>query len=468
MFETYGPLFQTTDMGKTTYFTNDPSLAAIFFTESPFFTKKITPDHPLYGVRNAKAGIFVGDTDTDAWRQAHKFLPAALSPKAVRHYTPMMQKTVESSYAVFDELDSRDEAWNVYPYMLKLGSATIGELALNMDLHHFDSVDAPLHRIVSAIGESLSLNKKVTSKGSWYEHLPFGDPARLRVVMSEIATMIEHAVHSCQQAGTEDLPMNDAALKASCIVDYAIRAVDNKGAKLPHETMVNAMTIVTGAGFVTTASLLSWLLYSLLTYPGMQARLLQELVDHGIDAATQWTYDTTNALPFLDKFIKETQRLHNPSFQPGRTAREDCILPGGYKIPADTVVVSSLPHIHRNPALWENPMRFDPDRWDTESVRRRHKAAYVPFAFGQRGCIGFNFALQEVKVLIPCLIYRYEFIQVGDEPVEYDPMYQLIRPNNFFVRAKRRTEWPSRSAGVEGRQEVNGTANDTSGLGGSE
>jgi hypothetical protein len=64
----------------------------------------------------------------------------------------MMQKTVESSYAVFDELDARDEAWNVYPYMLKLGSATIGELARNMNLHHFDSVDASLHRIVSAIG----------------------------------------------------------------------------------------------------------------------------------------------------------------------------------------------------------------------------------------------------------------------------------------------------------------------------
>jgi hypothetical protein len=60
--------------------------------------------------------------------------------------------------------------------------------------------------------------------------------------------MIEHVVHSCQQAGTEDLPMSDAALKASCIVDYA------KGEKFPHETMVNAMMIVTGAGFVTTAS----------------------------------------------------------------------------------------------------------------------------------------------------------------------------------------------------------------------
>ena len=468
MFETYGPIFQTTDMGFHTYFTNDPQLAAIFLTESQFFTKMINSDHPLAGVKNPKAGLFVGDTDTEAWRLTHKFLPAALSPKAVRHYTPKMQQTVERSYKVFDELDMRDEGWNVYPYMLKLGSATIGELALNMDLHHFDAVDAPLHRLVSAFGELLSLNKKVTSKGSWYGHLPFGDPARLRVVNSEIASMIEHAVLECQQSGTEDIPMADATLKASCIVDYAIRATDPKGEKLPHENMVAAIIIVTGAGFVTTASLLSWLIYALVTYPGLQDRLLQELIDNGITAETQWTYDTTNALPFLDKFIKETRRMHNPSFQPWRTAREDLILPGGYRVPAGTVVVLSLPHIHKNPALWDNPLKFDPDRWDTEAVKKRHKAAYIPFAFGQRGCIGFNFALQEVKVLIPCLVYRYEFSRAGDEPVEYDPIYQLIRPNNLSVRAKRRTSWPEASEDAGKGLGAPGAGNDTQGLGGSE
>ena len=162
----------------------------------------------------------------------------------------MIQKAVESSYAVLDELDARDEAWNVYTYMLKLGSATISELALNMNLHHFDSIDAPLYRIVFATSKSLSLNKKVTSKDSRYGHFPFGYPARLCVVMSEISTIIEHAVHSRQQARTEDLPMSNTALKVSCIVDYAIRAVDNKGEKLPHETMVNAITIVMDASFV--------------------------------------------------------------------------------------------------------------------------------------------------------------------------------------------------------------------------
>lgn len=125
----------------------------------------------------------------------------------------------------------------------------------------------------------------------------------------------------------------------------------------------------------------------------MQDRLLLELIDNGIDETTQWNYDTTNALPFFDKFIKDIQRLHNPSFRPGRTAHEDLILPGGYRLPAQAVVVPSLPLIHKNAALWEKSLRLDPDRWDMEAVKTRHKMAYIPFAFGQRRCIGFNFAL---------------------------------------------------------------------------
>ncbi|MCJ1388313.1 hypothetical protein MMC18_001159 [Xylographa bjoerkii] len=442
MFETYGPVIETIDMGRKVYLTNDPAIAAIAFAESEFFTKRINDDHPLHGIKMPAAGIFIGDTDSEAWRVAHKFFPPALSPKAVRHYTPMMQKTVESTYPVFDELDGRGEAWNVYQYMLKLGSATIGKLSLNQDFHHFDSVDAPLHRIVAAYGEALVLNKKVTARGDWYGHLPFGDPKKLKDIEQELVGTLEQAIKECKRAGTEDLPINDAALSASCIIDYAIRAVDPQGNKLPHENLLLGIGVITGAGFVTTASLLSWLVYSLVAYPGMQDRLLQELVDNGINGETEWNYDNTNALPFLDKFIKETQRLHNPSFQPGRTAKEDLILPGGYRMPVDAVIIMALHHVHNNPTVWDNPHKFDPDRWDTEKVKKRHKCAYIPFGFGQRGCIGFNFALQEVKVLIPSLLYRYEFSNAGEDPVEYDPFYQLVRPVNFYVRAKKRTEWP--------------------------
>jgi hypothetical protein len=94
-----------------------------------------------------------------------------MSPKAVRHYTPLMQATVKESYKVFDQLDQEDEAWNVYQYMLKLASQTVFKFALGYDAHHFDGPDSPLNELVILIAQSLSLNKKVTSRGSWYAKL---------------------------------------------------------------------------------------------------------------------------------------------------------------------------------------------------------------------------------------------------------------------------------------------------------
>lgn len=180
-------------------------------------------------------------------------------------------------------------------------------------------------------------------------------------------------------------------------------------------------------------------------YEGNQDRLLQELVDAGVNENTKWTPELSDGLTFLDKFVKETQRLHNPAFQPGRTAKVDCIVPGGYKLPAGAVVISALHAIHNNPNIWSNPEKFDPDRWGSDEVSKRPKNSYIPFATGPRGCIGFNFALGEVKVLLPELVYRYEFVRESDDAVTYDPEFQLIRPMNFYVRAKRRTSWPKPS-----------------------
>ncbi|KAI8936736.1 hypothetical protein NX059_007123 [Plenodomus lindquistii] len=445
LFETYGPVFKTTNLGGTLFHTNDPDIAAIALAETDFFTKEINEAHPLYGIKNAPAGVFLADTDTPEWKIAHKFLPPALGPKAVRHYAPTMQKTIEQTYKVFDELDATGQSWNVYIYMLKLGSQAVAELMLGLDMRHFEHVDSGVHEIVRLIAETLHLNKKVTSYGSWYAKLPFGDPRTLRIKQQRMFDLVVEQVKRAESGGTEDLPLQEAAVRASNMVDYAVRATDNKGQKLPTQQLISALIVATGAGFTTTSSLLSWLIYSIVTYPGIQEKLLQELVDNDFSDEMEMTSDSTDRLVYLDRFIKETQRRHNPSFQPGRTAKVDLILPGGYKLAKGSVMIIALHHIHNNPALWDSPTTFDPERWETPQVKNRHKAAYIPFAAGQRMCIGFNFALQEVKIFLPKLLWRYKFIKDGTELVDYDPVFQLIRPTNLFVRSERRRKWPPKT-----------------------
>ncbi|RFU77623.1 cytochrome p450 [Trichoderma arundinaceum] len=445
LFDKYGGLFAVTSLGVKWHYTNDPNLANIFFTESEFFTKKVIPGHPLHPFNLENAGIFFGSTDSENWRITHKFLPPALGPKAVKHYAPKMQLTVEDAFKVFDQLDENEEAWNVFPYMLKLASQAITKLILGMNVQHFTSVDAPFDEMVIKIIELLELTKKVSAYGTWYGNLPFGDPKKLRNHLSRVRALLDQSIKEAKK-GEEDLELQEAALQAENVVDFCIRARDNKGNKMNEDQVTLGLTAVTGAGFSTTAAMLSWLIYGLVFYDGMQERLLQELIDNDWDENTQVTPELTQKLTFLDKYVKETQRRHNSSFQPARTAKTDMILPGGYRMAKDSIVIIALHHIHTNSKHWDSPARFDPDRWDTEEVKNRVAGSYQPFGSGARSCIGFNLALQEVKIFLPKLLYRYKFTlaKVG-ETVEYDPNQVVIKPNNLYVRAERRVRWPAKS-----------------------
>ena len=53
-----------------------------------------------------------------------------------------MNKTITNALHVFDELEKEDQAFNIYQYMLKLGSEAVGHLVLGMDFGHFKEIDA--------------------------------------------------------------------------------------------------------------------------------------------------------------------------------------------------------------------------------------------------------------------------------------------------------------------------------------
>lgn len=72
--------------------------------------------------------------------------------------------------------------------------------------------------------------------------------------------------------------------------------------------MSAALTVAAGAGFTTTSSLLSWLIFGLVTYPGMQERLVQELVNHDFEDDADVTPELIEGLSELDKYVKVKHR----------------------------------------------------------------------------------------------------------------------------------------------------------------
>ncbi|RDL33057.1 Thromboxane-A synthase [Venustampulla echinocandica] len=444
LFSLYGPMTKTVNMGTTIYHTNDPEISRHLLREDKLFTKTTSdPSHPLHYMGGQEM-LFTCDSASPAFAPSHKFVPPTMSPRAVAHFMPLIQDATQSIFTVFDELAESDLAINVYQYMFKLASQIIWRVVLNQDLKHFETPKTPPSLPIRLFGEYLSLMKKLSLKPRWFKYLPFGDAARLKIVQQQLFDICEEAMSATIDKDGPPLSLSDptALQSANCIADFLYRARDKDGEGLPDDLVLGNVVVSTGAGFTTSSSLLTWALYALVRYPGNQERLFEEIVSHRGDTDKRWTYDEIHSMKFLDCFIKEVLRLHSPSFQTARNAKQDAILPGGYLIPKGSIVIACFPSIQKNPAHWENPLRFDPERWMKEgfAAQMARQGSYTPFAAGGRGCVGFNLALTQVKLVMAELVYRYEFEDSSPEAVVYDPEFLVVRPLNFYAGITRRKE----------------------------
>ena len=73
---------------------------------------------------------------------------------------------------------------------------------------------------------------------------------------------------------------------------------------------------------------------------------------------------------------------------------------------------------HRHPAFWEQPEVFDPDRFTPERVAQRPKGAYFPFLGGPHQCIGNEFALLEMCLIVAMVLQRFDVELVPGQVIQ--------------------------------------------------
>src|SRR5260370_23458114 len=89
-----------------------------------------------------------------------------------------------------------------------------------------------------------------------------------------------------------------------------------------------------------------------------------------------------------------------------------------HRIPAGSAVLIAPWLLHRKPALWSEPQRFDPERFSPEKSAARHRFAYIPFGAGPRICIGMAFAMTEAVLILATIAQRYRLRLKPGHPVE--------------------------------------------------
>ncbi|XP_053699321.1 cytochrome P450 4c3-like [Sabethes cyaneus] len=167
-------------------------------------------------------------------------------------------------------------------------------------------------------------------------------------------------------------------------------------------------TFVIG-GHDTTAAAISWILLLLGADQDVQDRVFNEIDQiMGGDRDRIPTMQELSEMKYLECCIKETLRLYPSIPLIARRLTED-VQVQNYTIPAGTNAMIVVYHLHRDPTVFPNPDKFNPDNFLPENCNGRHPYAYIPFSAGPRNCIGQKFAILEEKTVISTVIRKFRF-----------------------------------------------------------
>jgi cytochrome P450 len=162
----------------------------------------------------------------------------------------------------------------------------------------------------------------------------------------------------------------------------------------------NLLTFIT-AGHETTALALTWTFYLLGLHPHIEARAVAEI--DRVTGGAPLAAEHAGALGYTGQVLQEAMRLYPPAPVIVRAATRDVVI-GAQPIARGTAVYVPVYALHRHAKLWDEPDRFDPDRFAAGAAKARHRYQYIPFGAGPRICIGMGFAMLEATLILATLL----------------------------------------------------------------
>uniref|UniRef100_A0A8C0AJX6 unspecific monooxygenase n=1 Tax=Bos mutus grunniens TaxID=30521 RepID=A0A8C0AJX6_BOSMU len=186
------------------------------------------------------------------------------------------------------------------------------------------------------------------------------------------------------------------------------------------------------AGYETTSSTLSFLLYILATHPDVQQKLQVE-IDATFPNKAPPTYDVLAQMEYLDMVVNETLRMFPIAVRLERLCKKDVEI-HGVSIPKGTTVTVPISVLHKDPQLWPEPEEFRPERFSKKNKDSINPYVYLPFGTGPRNCIGMRFAIMNMKLAIVRVLQNFSFKPCKETQIPLKISSQgLLRPEKPVV-----------------------------------
>jgi cytochrome P450 len=389
--EAYGDVARLELAGEPTFMlTNPDDIETVLVGESDSFVK------PEFGGDDAVENLLGNGlltSDGEFWRDQRRLAGEAFDPRRVADLAGMMVEHTESMVERWEPgepMDLRTELAQVTVRIIV--NAMFGT---DIDRETTERVQAALE----PLGERFEPDPLRFLTPNW---LPTAENRSFGASVRTLEGVLDDIVAERRAEGYED---------GEDLLSVLLRAQDR--GEQADSTLRDEMMTMLLAGHDTTALTLTYTYYLLGKHPEAKARLHEELDALG----GRPTAADATGLDYASNVLDEAMRLYPPVYVLFRAPTRDVEL-GGYSVPAGSFLMLPQWVVHRSERYWEDPLSFDPDRWDRTD---HHRFSFFPFGGGKRVCIGKQFSLLESKLILATVAEHYDLELVSDEDLTLRP-----------------------------------------------
>lgn len=314
------------------------------------------------------------------------------------------------------------ETLDIAQEMMRATLAIVGKTLFSAD------VSSEADEIGGALTQVFDLFETLLMPFSeWLQKLPLPSVRRFERARARLDKIVYRLIAERRAGGRDTGDLLSMLLLA--------RDDENHDQMTDQQVRDEALTLLL-AGHETTSNALTWTWYLLSQNPDVETKFHSE-VGKVLEGRLP-TFADLPQLGYVEHVFAEALRLYPPAWAVGRRALEDYPL-GEYVIPAKSIVLLSPWSVQRDPRWFPDPERFDPDRWNQETMEKRPKFSYFPFGGGARVCIGERFAWAEGVLVLATIAQRWRLRLVPGHPVETRALITLRPKHGMKMTVEART-----------------------------